>query len=263
VVQDPWGANYTLVNGIFVQGKDTDAYAMTFATPETGTYSFTLAVTGGPDAAVEVLFGITDVGTIQNNHAIVNATAVFTDAHACNATHAAWTYTLSLAGNTTYYLGLARGNPSSAKTNFNITATIQAEGGSEVMVTSNAPLPWGTPANTKGQAMLWASTWFGTASSGSYRLTITTITPPSPPAAIVVTAVSQIALTGLPGNSTNSTTNGTGSGVTIGPQAVTFAAGVSAAGIGVGGLAVTATRRKKKGAAESGQVRRTSPFGEE
>jgi hypothetical protein len=258
VVQDPWGAAYTLFDLSFTQGQPTDAYAMTFMAPESGSYSFTISTGVGPAGAAEVMFGVVDLGPMQSPHATNASAIVLADARACNSSYTSWSYYVTLTGNTTYYLDEARGAPCSTKNTLNVTASLAGPDGASILVLGNTALPWGTPTIATGQLLQWASGWFGVEANGTYTLTLTTSGQPVGISAIVATTVSTANLiSNANANSTNSTA---GDSITIGSQGLAAIAGLSVSGLGIGVVATAATRRKKAGGAESGQVRRTSPF---
>jgi hypothetical protein len=259
VVQDPWGAAYTLFDLSFTQGKDTDAYAVTFIAPEDGSYSFTLSTGAGQADAAEVMFGVADLGALHSTHATNTSTVVLADARACNASYTSWTYAIYLEANSTYYLDAARGAPCSTKNVLNVTASLAGSDGSQVLVLGNTALPWGTPVIATGQLLQWATGWFGVQSNGTYTLTINAIGQPAAVSAIVATAVSKIDHGTAPASNSTSNTTTTAS-ISIGTEGLALMAGLSVSGLGIGMVATAATRRKKKGGAESGEVRRTSPF---
>jgi hypothetical protein len=260
VVQDPWGAAYTIFDLSFPQGKATDAYAVTYIAPETGSYTFTISTGVGPAGAAEVMFGVMDEGPLCNAHASNTSVVSLADAQACNASYTTWAYNVTLTGNTTYYLDTARGAPCSTENALNITATIAGSGGAQVLVLGNTALPWTTPIIATGQPLQWATGWFGVQANGTYTLAITAIGQPAGVPAIVATTVSQAGNGTSASSTASSTNNTTGVSITISSGSLAVIAGISVVGLGVGLVASASSRRKKAGGAKSGEVRRTSPF---
>lgn len=170
-VEDPWLQHYTFVALDFWHSVTSDdLWASTFTAPLTGLYTFTLVSSGGTGQALQAYFTISDMGPLSNTH--THEDLPLADAHACNLSHAVWTYFVALEGNTTYFLDVARGDPCSTAVPAVVTAKVQALDGPEIPILGATPLPWEAPECNETQKMTWTGDWFGVAKGTTYNLVI-------------------------------------------------------------------------------------------
>ncbi len=170
-VTDPWAQAYTFVSLDFVHSKTSDdLYASTFTAPLSGSYTFTLASTNGLGQALQAYFAILSTGPLSNTHTYTGMPLA--DAHACNLSHSVWTYFVALEGCTTYFIDVARGDPSAMEVPIMVRAKVQALNGLEIPVLESTLLPWEAPECNETQSMKWTGDWFGLPASTTYNLVI-------------------------------------------------------------------------------------------
>ncbi len=257
---DPWAQDYTFVSLEFWHSETSDdVYTSTFTAPLSGQYIFTLASSGGTEQALQIYFAILDTGRIYNVNTYEGLPLA--DAHACNLSHAVWSYYVSLEGCATYFIDVARGDPSGVEVPIVVNAKVQAMNGLEIPILMDTLLPWEAPECNKTQVMEWAGDWFGVSTSTTYNLVVEVsglVSLDPVVVAITVSKEQQHGSSTLPDDDTPGNDTGN-AGLEIGLEGVMVVGGPCAVALCIVAIAVVGTKRKRAVRGTAGVVKRDIP----
>ena len=258
-VVDPWVQAYTFVDLDFWHSESSDdVYQSSFTAPLSGEYTFTLTSTGGTEQALQAYFAILNTGGIYNSH--THAGLPLADAHACNLSHTVWTYFVTLEGSTTYFIDVARGDPSCVEVPIMVEAKVQALNGLEIPILLNTPLPWEAPECNETQVMKWAGDWFALPTSTTYNLVIEVSGLVSLDPVVVAITLSKEQSHGSSEPPADPTDNATESnGLEVGLEGVMIVGGPCAIALCIVAIAVVGTKRKRAVRGTAGVVKRDIP----
>ncbi len=259
-VVDPWAQAYTFVDLEFwhSDGSD-DLWASTFTAPLTGQYTFALASTGGTGQALQAYFAIIDAGTLHNTH--THSGMPLADAHACNLSHAVWTYFVTLEGSTTYFLDVARGDPSGVEIPIVVKTKVQALNGPEIPVLGETLLPWEVPKCNETQKMTWAGDWFGVSASTTYNLVIEVsgLVSLNPVVVALTLGKEQAHGNATPPAGDPAKDDPESPGLQVGLEGVMMVGGPCAIALCVVAIAIVGTKRKRGVRGTAGVMKREAP----
>ncbi len=260
---DPWNQDYTFVTDEFWHSESSDdLYQSTFTAPLAGQYTFTLATAGGTEQALQAYFAILDTGTLDNTHSYSGQPLA--DAHSCNLSHTVWSYYIALEGSTTYFIDVARGDPSGVEVPIIVKAMVQALNGLEIPVLGATLLPWEAPECNKTQAMEWVGDWFGVSASSTYNLVIEVSGLVSLDPVVVALTVSEEQAHGnsTPPDNEDDAGDDTGTQyLEVGLEGVMMVGGPCAIALCAVAITVVGTKRKRAVRGTAGVVKR-DPIGE-
>ncbi len=259
-VVDAWAQAYTFVDLEFwhSDGSD-DLWASTFTAPLAGQYTFALASTGGTGQALQAYFAIIDAGPLHNTH--THSGMPLADAHACNLSHATWSYFVALEGSTTYFIDMARGDPSGAEVPIVVKAKVQALNGLEIPVHGETLLPWEAPKCNETQKMTWAGDWFGVSASTTYNLVIEVsgLVSLNPVVVALTLGKEQAHGNATPPGDGDAPDDDEPKGLQVGLEGVMMVGGPCAIALCVVAIAIVGTKRKRGVRGTAGVMKREAP----